>query len=192
MALASRSTSSYRAAVSTPERASVPSAWVDKLEIREVIERSMRYIDDQAGARLGALFDEDAVLQLAGTVFAGREAIGKMFGSADPPHWTEPGELLKQPGGVHRGANPIIDVAGDTATAETDMLVLERDQEGRARITLVARYRDRFRRADDGRWLITNRTGVSIARPGEAGTDAEWARALARMSDETRARFRTD
>ncbi len=166
--------------------------WVDKLEIREVIERSMRAIDDQAGERLAALFDEDAVLQLAGTVFRGRDAIGKMFRSADPPHWTEPGELLKQPAVVHRGANPVIDVDGDTATAETDLLVLERDEEGRARITLVARYRDRLRRNDDGSWVITNRTGVSIARPGEAGTDAEWARALARMPDETRAKFRTD
>jgi ketosteroid isomerase-like protein len=176
-----------------PPAAPLASEWVDKLEIREVIERSMRYIDDQAGRRLAALFDEDAVLQLAGTVFAGREAIGNMFrSSADPPRWTEPGELLKQPAGVHRGSNPVIDVDGDTATAETDMLVLERDQEGRARITLVARYRDRFRRSDDGRWVITNRTGVSVARPGEAGNDAEWARALARMSDDTRAKFRTD
>jgi SnoaL-like domain len=152
----------------------------------------MRYIDDQAGGPLGELFDEDAVLQLAGTVFSGREAIGKMFRSPDPPHWTEPGELLKQPGVVHRGANPIIDLDGDTATAETDLLVLERDEAGRARITLVARYRDRFRRGEDGRWVITNRTGVSIARPGDAGTDAEWSRALARMPDETRARFRTE
>jgi hypothetical protein len=178
--------------VSTPERAPVPSEWVDKLEIRDVIERSMRYIDDQAGQRLAALFDEDAVLQLAGTVFSGREAIGTMFGGPDPPRWTEAGELLKQPAGAHRSSNPVIDVDGDTATAETDLLVLERDEEGRSRITLVARYRDRLRRGEDERWLITNRTGVSIARPGEAGTDAEWSRALARMPSETRAKFRTE
>ena len=81
---------------------------------------------------------------------------------------------------------------GDAATAETDMVTLIRDENGRARITLVARYRDRFRRAQGGRWLITNRTGVSIARPGEEGTDAEWARALAAMPDDVRARLRTD
>ncbi len=176
----------------TPRRAPVPSEWLDKLEIREVIERSMRCIDDRAGQQLAALFDEDAVLQLAGTVFSGREAIRTMFPPPDPPHWTEPGQLLKQPAVAHRGSNPIIEIDGDTATAETDLLVLERDEEGRARITLVARYRDRLRRGDNGRWVITNRTGVSIARPGEAGTDAEWSRALARMPDEMRARFRTD
>ncbi len=171
---------------------SVPSEWLDKLEIREVIERSMRYTDDRDGGQLAALFDEDAVLQLAGTVFSGREAIRTMFRRPDPPHWTEPGQLLKQPAGAHRGSNPIIDIDGDTATAETDLLVLERDEEGRARITLVARYRDQLRRGDDGRWVIRNRTGVSIARPGEAGTDTEWSRALARMPDEMRAKFRTD
>jgi len=71
------------------------------------------------------------------------------------------------------------------------MLVLERDEAGKAKIVLVARYRDRLRRRD-GRWVITNRTGVSIARPGEAGTDAEWSRALERMPAEKRAAFRMD
>jgi hypothetical protein len=33
---------------------------------------------------------------------------------------------------------------------------------------------------------------VSLGAPGESGTDAEWARALARMPDESRARFRLD
>jgi hypothetical protein len=170
--------------------ATAPPEWIDKFAIRELIERSMRYIDDQAGERLSELFDEDAVLQLAGTVFAGREAIGGMFPRPDPPHWSEPEQLLKQPAVAHRSSNPVIDLNGNSATAETDMIVLERDDEGRARITLVARYRDRLRR-DGGRWLITNRTGVSIARPGEEGTDSEWTRAFVRMSDKTRRKFRT-
>jgi uncharacterized protein (TIGR02246 family) len=166
-------------------------AWRDKLEIREVIERSMRYVDDQASGRLADLFAEDGVMQLAGMVFAGRDAIRAMYGEPDPPHWAEPGQVLVQPGAAHRASNPIVEVDGDEATAETDLLVLARGEDGRSRITLVARYRDRLRRVD-GRWLITNRTGVSIARPGEVGTDAEWARALAKMSPEMRSTFRLD
>jgi hypothetical protein len=166
--------------------------WIDKLEIRDLIERSMRHIDDKAGARLAALFDEEGVLQLAGTVFSGRSAIQAMFAAPDPPHWSEPGQLLRQPGASHRSSNPIIDIDGDRATAETDLLVLARDEAGRARITLIARYRDRLRRAEGHRWVITNRTGVSIARAGEEGTDAEWSRALSRMSPETRATFRAE
>ena len=48
--------------------------WVDKLEIRELIERSCRHIDDGDAAALANLFEDDGVLQLAGTVFAGRAA----------------------------------------------------------------------------------------------------------------------
>ena len=36
-----------------------PQVWVDKLEIRELIERSMRYLDDEAGGRLADLFAEE-------------------------------------------------------------------------------------------------------------------------------------
>ena len=57
--------------------------WIDKLEIREIIERSVRYIDDQDGAAFAELFEEDGVLQLAGTVFAGREALARHVPGAD-------------------------------------------------------------------------------------------------------------
>jgi hypothetical protein len=167
--------------------------WIDKLEIRELIERSVRHIDDQDSAALAALFEEDGVLQLAGTVFAGREALLGMFLAApSPPAWTEPGRLLVQPGGMHLTGNPVITVDGDDATAETDMVTLERGGDGRAKITLLARYRDRLRRANDGSWRLRSRTGVSIGIPDEIGTDAEWARALERMPDDLRARFRLD
>ena len=167
--------------------------WIDKLEIREIIERSVRYIDDQDGAAFAELFEEDGVLQLAATVFAGRDALRSMFdGATAVAKWTEPGELLKQPGITHLTTNPIIDVAGDAATAESDMITFRRGPNGRAKITLLARYRDRLRRTGEGRWLISSRTGVSIAVPGEEGTDAEWARALATMPDAVRANFRMD
>ena len=167
--------------------------WVDKLEIRELIERSVRFIDDQDAESFAALFEDDGVLQLAGTVFAGRDALRRMFaGATIAPSWTKPGGLLVQPGSTHLTSNPVIDVDGDTATAETDMVTLKRGDDGRTKITLLARYRDRLRRGPDGNWRLSSRTGVSVGIPAEIGTDAEWARALARMPDELRTQFRLD
>jgi len=166
---------------------------LDKLAIREVLERYMRFNDDRAADRIAELFDENAVFQVVGQLVVGRDAIRDFFGGADeqPKPWTEPGELLKQPPSVHISANPVIDVDGDTATSELDFLVVGRGEDGRARTKLVGRYRDRLRRCDDGRWLITSRVGVSVARPGDARTDNEWQQVFTRLTEEERARFLT-
>jgi len=166
----------------------VAGDWEDKLEIREVLERYMRYNDDGALDRLVALFDEDAVLQVMGRVMRGHEQIRAFLGAGGvfvdgKPLWTDPGQLLLQPRSAHLSSNPVIDVDGDTATAETDFAVVQRDDDGRARVALVGRYRDRLRKNDAGRWRFVQRTGVSLGRPGEAGTDSEWQRALVRTGE---------
>jgi uncharacterized protein (TIGR02246 family) len=166
---------------------SLDANWVDRLEIRDMIERGMRLMDDGDGDGVARLFAEDGVFHIAGLVYEGREAIRGMFPHPTPKAWTEPGQLFLQPRAAHWSSNPVVDVDRDTATAETDMIVVKRDDQGRAKITLVARYRDRLRRAGD-RWEFTSRTGVSIARPGEEGTDSEWRRALEGMDPELRAR----
>jgi ketosteroid isomerase-like protein len=166
----------------------VAGDWEDKLEIREVLERYMRYNDDGALDRLIALFDEDAVFQVMGRVLRGHEQIRAFLGAGgvfvdDKPRWTDPGQLLLQPRSTHLSSNPVVDLDGDTATAETEFVVLQRDEDGRARVTLVGRYRDRLRKNGEGRWVFVQRTGVSLGRPGEAGTDSEWQRALARTGE---------
>jgi ketosteroid isomerase-like protein len=167
--------------------------WLDKLAIRELLERYMRFNDDLAADRIAELFDEDARFQVMGRVIVGREAIRAMFDrdGANRPPWTAPGELFNQPASAHFSSNPVVDVDGDTASAESDFLVVRRDETGRAKSVLVGRYRDRLRRLADGRWVITTRTGVSVARPGEEHTDAEWAQALEAMDETERAQLRT-
>jgi hypothetical protein len=160
--------------------------WLDKLAIRDVLERYMRYNDDGALDRIVALFDDDAVYQVMGRVMRGHDEI-RAFLSANgvfadgKPRWTDPGQLLLQPRSMHLSSNPIIDVDGSTATAESEFVVLRRGADGRAGVSLVGRYRDWLRRTDAGHWVFTHRTGVSLAREGEAGTDTEWRLAIQRM-----------
>jgi ketosteroid isomerase-like protein len=168
--------------------------WLDKLAIRELLERYMRYNDDGSFDRIAELFDEDAVFQVVGNIVEGRGAIREFFArgaATEPAPWTDEGELLKQPKSLHLCSNPVIDVDGDTATSELDFHVVRRNESGRAVTSLIGRYRDRLRRAEDGRWVITNRTAVSVARPGEEGTDSEWRRILEQMTEPERSRFRS-
>ncbi len=165
--------------------------WMAKLEIRETIERYMRHNDDRDVDRILELFTPDARLQVGGRAFVGHAEIRALYeaqGSA-LPRWHSPGELFKQPASSHLSSNPIIEIDGEQATAETDFLVVRRDSEGRASCWLSGRYRDRFRRSDDGRWLISVRTGVSLARPGDEHTDIEWARALDGLGQDEREAF---
>jgi SnoaL-like domain len=165
--------------------------WIDKLDVRDVLERYMRHNDDRAADKLVALLDEDVRFQVLGRVHVGRDAVRELISSepADPPHWTEPGERLRQPGSTHVASNPVIEIDGDSATAETDFVVLRRDENGRAKVSLLGRYRDRLRRRDDGQWVITTRTAVSVARPGQEGSDAEWQQAIHTLSEQKHADF---
>jgi 3-phenylpropionate/cinnamic acid dioxygenase small subunit len=170
------------------------AAWVDKLAIRDLLERYMRYNDDGDLDRILELFEPDAAYQVMGHVLIGRQQIGEFLQargfSHDRPAWTEPGQLLNQTRSAHISSNPIIDIDGDRATVESDFQVARRDSDGRARIVLLGRYRDEVRRGSDGKWRLYTRTGVSVGRPGEEHTDSEWQQALAGAPDEQRAKLR--
>ena len=162
-------------------------AWLDKLAIREMTERYMRYNDDADLDRIIDLFEPEAAYQVMGRVLVGHQQIRDFLAAGGfvegRPAWTDEDQLLRQPRSTHLSSNPIIDLHGDTATVESDFQVVRRDSDGRARIVLLGRYRDRLRKGVDGRWRIWTRTGVSVARPGEEHTDTEWQRALARTPD---------
>jgi hypothetical protein len=61
----------------------------------------------------------------------------------------------------------VIDLDGDRATAEIDFQVVSRGADGASVVSLIGRFRDRLRRADDGGWRIECRTIVSVARQAD-------------------------
>lgn len=159
--------------------------WADKLAIRDVLERYMRYNDDGALDRLVALFDEEeGIYQVTGHILKGRKEIRAFLGGANfrdnQPQWTDEGALYNEPRSIHLSSNPIIELNGNTAVSELDFTVLSRDAGGHTKIDLIGRYRDRLRKDDNGDWIIMWRTGVSSARKGNEYTNAEWTRGLPR------------
>jgi ketosteroid isomerase-like protein len=65
---------------------------------------------------------------------------------------------------LHLLSEPYIEVDGDTAAAETDLVIIAPSADGRLNVRAANRYYDRFRRGDDGRWLYTERR-VESRRP---------------------------
>jgi SnoaL-like domain len=140
--------------------------WLDKLAIREVLERFMRCDDDRAMDQLMELFDEEAVFQAGEGEHVGHDAIRAFIARSeqpDPPHWTAPGELRRQPTTAHLCVNPLIEVDGDLATAESDFVVFMADESAHPFPAYVGRFRDRLRRTERGHWVITNRASVTLA-----------------------------
>jgi 3-phenylpropionate/cinnamic acid dioxygenase small subunit len=140
--------------------------WLEKLAIREVLERFMRCDDDKAMDQMMELFDEEAVFQAGDGEHVGHDAIRAFISRTqqpDPPHWTSPGQLGRQPSTAHVCVNPLIEVDGDAATAESDFVVFMLDETERPFPAYVGRFRDHLRREESGRWLITNRSSVTLA-----------------------------
>jgi hypothetical protein len=172
----------------TTPPATIPQDVLDKLAIRELLERYMRHNDDGNVDDLVELFATDATMQVMGRTYKGHTEIRSLFAtSAESTRqpWTEPGQLHRQPRSLHISSNPVIEIKGDSATAETDFLVVTRNEAGKAAINLAGRYRDRLQRDAQGHWLISTRTAVSVAKPGEEGTEAEWQRAFARSKQQS-------
>lgn len=59
----------------------------------------------------------------------------------------------------HVISSPRVELAGDTATSEVMWTVVQRDPEGKPKLTSMGRHRDQLRRDSDGVWRIAERRG---------------------------------
>jgi hypothetical protein len=143
----------------------------DELQIRRLLEQYMRYNDDRALDRLVSLFTPDAIYRVGGGEHVGHEGMRTFLGGVGfkdgQPRWTDDDQLMVMPRSMHIMTNPIIEVDGDTATSELEFVVIGRDENGRPKVSLIGRYRDRLRKDPEKGWLIAERTGVSIAKASD-------------------------
>jgi ketosteroid isomerase-like protein len=129
---------------------------LDEWKIGRVLARYCRFLDDRQVTRCTDLFAPDAVFNTMGRSLHGRDEIAAFLGPDAEPKPSRPGSL-------HLLSNIVIDVAGDTAEAESDWVLLSRTgDEGRTTIRLAGRFRDRLDRHGDD-WLIRERTAVALS-----------------------------
>jgi ketosteroid isomerase-like protein len=127
----------------------------DELQIRNIIRAYNRALDDRRADDLAEVFAPDGVLHAMGASTRGREAIRALFAGAGPPQ--------DRPLTAHHTSNTLITVGSDSATSESDFLVVRRGSVG-VEVILAGRYRDRFVRLPEG-WRIADRRAVALARP---------------------------
>ncbi len=147
---------------------------------------------DSLEERLRRLEDRDAIHQLF--VDYGRFLdTGNIDAYADL--FTEDGELMLGPMGRTKGrenihalmtkvldgrvgssyhviSSPQVQVEGDEASSEVMWTVIQRDADGKPRLTSMGRHVDQLRREDDGRWRIALRQGY-VDLPQKVPTTAE-------------------
>jgi uncharacterized protein (TIGR02246 family) len=136
------------------------------LEALEAIRRLMaiyaQLLDSKRIAEWGELFAEDAVFQVWGQTWRGREAIAAGIGGMQPD---SPGK--------HVILTPVVDLLGpDRARAWTDLSAFSSavDLEGRQTFSIatIGRYHDELVR-QDGRWRFARRVVVMAGEPTPEG-----------------------
>jgi SnoaL-like domain len=90
----------------------MPSIADDHTEIRNLLARYCVYLDLDDNDSWVDLFTADAVYQVYGREFAGRDGLLGMITAA--------------PGGLHLGGPPAIDLDGDRARTTRNLLFIER------------------------------------------------------------------
>lgn len=129
----------------------------DEWQIRSLLERYCRHLDDRQYARVAECFTEDCVYFTMGRELCGRADLLSFFPEA-------PAQKPDRPTAQHLLSNVVIDIDGDSAAAESDWTLVERGPDGLSRIVLAGRYRDRLARGADDVWRIQHRRAIALQK----------------------------
>jgi ketosteroid isomerase-like protein len=122
----------------------------DYEDIRRVLAKYCRAIDDRDFAAFEAIWTPDAKLLIGRNAFEGREAIVAVISEA----------ASQSAPGAHAGYNVEISLTGSRADVTSDYLAFGPDR----RLETSGRYTDEFVKAD-GAWLVNQRRISVRLRP---------------------------
>lgn len=131
----------------------------DEDQVKRTLASYCQLLDDGDFDRWIELFSPDARLVFAGRTRQGRPSIREYMENVQPPEGR----------GKHITANVLVDVDGDTASADTDYLFVRPTAQG---LVLVAtgRYHDRLVRDGEG-WRFSQRE-ITLLGPPDGATVA--------------------
>ncbi len=89
----------------------MPSAAEDDTAIRNLLARYCLYLDYDDADRWVALFTEDATYEVYGRAFTGHDGLRRMLSGA--------------PRGLHLGGPPVIELDGDAARTQQNLLFVD-------------------------------------------------------------------
>jgi uncharacterized protein (TIGR02246 family) len=121
----------------------------DRDAIWRVLMDYRRHLNTRNWDAYSRLFSEDGTWTGKVGHAQGPTAIREMLTEAMEP-------LDEHEQTVHLVCNPVIDVDGDRATAETTWCYLTRDADDNPKLSMVGRYSDVLHRTDDG-WKFASR-----------------------------------
>lgn len=119
----------------------------DKLAVTELLYRYAELIDAGDFDGVGVLLGRGNLMGVAGPA-----AIAGLFAATTRRY----PDARNTPRTRHLVLNPIVDVDGDTATARSTFVVVQRTDTLALQPIVVGRYRDSFAR-DDAGWYFTER-----------------------------------
>lgn len=135
---------------------------IDKMEIEALITRYVHALDTLDADAYASVFAEDAVFDVAGTVYRGRDAIRKIVTDLQESRARNEAAGTPSPSLYHVMSNTSIEILDETnARHQSYAQTVRAGEDGRFIIGFMGRYEDELVKRD-GRWMIQSRKLVSF------------------------------
>jgi uncharacterized protein (TIGR02246 family) len=136
----------------------------DRAEIEDLVANYVKALDTLDADLYASVFTEDAVYDVTGTVYEGRDAIRKIVTDLKESRARNEGQGTESPALYHVMSNNSIELIDESNARHTSYAQTVRAAEnGQFVVGFMGRYEDEIVKRD-GRWQIKSRKLVSFVR----------------------------